>query len=434
MDSLTARVIGDIALVMVVSSLLGILVRRCGQPKVIGQILAGILLGPSLLGALPGHMTAHLFPPGVLPFLTVLAQVAVVVFMFVVGYELDISSLGRKGAAVPLVAAAALLVPIGLGSGVAAAVPHAFAALGETRPGHSFVPFMGVAVAITALPVLAAIVRERGIAGTVAGVTATSAAGIMDVAAWLVLAAALVGTANPPGRPWPLTLGLLTVFVAFMVLCVRPAVRWWITRKASFARNQLVIALVLAMGSAWVTASLGLHPVFGGFLAGLTMPGADGTPDADVLRPMEEVGDLLLPLFFVVTGLSLNVGDLNGAAFALLGVVCVIAIAGKLVPAYAASRLGGLSPRDSAGVAALVNTRGLTELIVLNVGLNAHVINQRLFTVLVLMALITTLGTSPLLSLIRLPKTAPQRPATLPAAKPPASAGEKARRADREAR
>jgi K+:H+ antiporter len=425
MDALTAKVIGDIALVMVVSSLFGNLARRCGQPKVIGEIIAGILLGPTLLGALPGHLTARLFPPAVLPFLTILAQVAVVIFMFVVGYELDIRSLGGKGAAVPLIAVGALLVPISLGSGLAAAVPQAFAPLGETHTGHSFVLFMGVAVSITALPVLAAIVRERGIAGTVAGITATSASGIMDVAAWLVLAAALVGTTHAAGRPWPVSLGLLIAFVGFMLLAVRPAVRWWIRRQPSFARSQLVIAFVLAMGSAWVTASLGLHPVFGGFLAGLTMPSVEGTPDADVLRPMEEVGGLLLPLFFVVTGLSLNVGALNGDAFALLAVVCLIAIGGKLVPAYAASRLGGLSPRDSAGVAVLVNTRGLTELIALNVGFSAHIISQRLFTVLVLMALITTLGTSPLLSLIRLPEMRPVRPVTLPVAKPPASAEEK---------
>jgi len=425
MDAVITKVIGDIALVMIVSSLLGSLARLCGQPKVIGQLIAGILLGPTLLGALPGDLTARLFPPDVLPFLTMLAQVAVVIFMFVVGYELDTRSLGGKGAAVPLVAVAALFVPIGLGSGVAAALPHTFAALGQTHAGRSFVLFMGVAVAITALPVLAAIVRERGIAGTVAGVTATSAAGIMDVAAWLVLAAALVGTTHAAGRPWPVSLGLLVAFAGFMILAVRPAVRWWIRRESSFARSQLVIAFVLAMGSAWVTASLGLHPVFGGFLAGLTMPSAEGTPDADVLRPMEEVGSLLLPLFFVVTGLSLNVGALNGAAFALLAVVCLIAVGGKIVPAYAASRLGGLSPRDSAGVAVLVNTRGLTELIALNVGFSAHIISQRLFTVLVLMALITTLATSPLLSLIRLPEIQPVRAAGLPVAKPPASAEEK---------
>jgi len=409
MDALIAKVIGDIALVMVVSTLLGSLAQLCRQPRVIGQIIAGILLGPTLLGVLPGHLSAHLFPPAVLPFLSTLAQVAVVIFMFSVGYELDIRSLGGKGAAVPLVAVGALLVPIGLGSGLAAGAPHMFAALGVVHQGHSFVLFTGVAIAITALPVLAAIVRERGIAGTVAGITATSASGIMDVAAWLVLAAALVGTAHTQGPSWPVALGLLIAFAGFMLLVVRPAVSWWIRRQSALKRSQLVIAFVMAMGSAWVTASLGLHPVFGGLLAGLTMPSAEGTPDADVLRPMEEVGGLLLPLFFVVTGLSLNVGALNGTAFGLLAIICVIAIGGKTVPAYVASRLGGLSTRDSAGVAVLVNTRGLTELIVLNVGLSSGLINQRLFTVLVLMALIMTLGTSPLLSLIRLPHMQPVR-------------------------
>jgi Kef-type K+ transport system membrane component KefB len=407
MDTLITQVIGEIALVMVVSSILGGLAQRCRQPKVVGQIISGIILGPSLLGALPGHLSDRLFPHATLPFLTALAQVAVVIFMFVVGYELDLRTLGRRSRAVPLVAIGALLVPMSLGSGAAVVFRRGFAALGEVHSGHSFVLFMGVAVSITALPVLAAIARERGIADTVAGITAMSAAGIMDVVAWLVLAAALVGTAHQPGRPWPLTLLLLSGFVVVMLVAVRPGLRWWITRGPSGTANQLAIALVLAMGSAWVTAWLGLHAVFGGFLAGLTMPSADGTPDAEVLRPMEEAGNLLLPLFFVVTGLSLNVGTLNGEALALLAGICAIAICGKLGPAYAAARIGGLDTRESAAVSVLVNARGLTELIALNVGLSAHLINQRLFTVLVLMALITTFATSPLLSLVRLPKVRP---------------------------
>jgi Kef-type K+ transport system membrane component KefB len=164
--------------------------------------------------------------------------------------------------------------------------------------------------------------------------------------------------------------------------------------------NQLPIALALALGSAWITSSLGLHPVFGGFLAGLTFPSTDGVPDADLLRPTEEIGGLLLPLFFVVTGLSVNLGVLNDAAFLLLALVCVIASVGKLVPAYLASRLGGLGRQDSAIVAVLVNTRGLTELIALNVGLTAGLINEQVFSVLVLMTLITTATTAPLLSLL----------------------------------
>jgi K+:H+ antiporter len=401
MDNLVADVIGDIALVLVVSRLLGSLARMAGQPVVIGQILAGILLGPSLLGRLPGHLTSRLFPHAVLPSLNALSQVAIVIFMFCVGYELDRRSLRGRRRTAPLIALAALVVPMGLGSGSALLFRSGFAALGQTHLTRSYVLFMGVAVSVTALPVLAAIVRERGIAGTTAGVTATTAAGIMDVAAWVVLAAALVGTAQTPGRPWPATLVLIVCFAAIMLLAVRPLLRWWIGRYRSLMLNQLPVALALALGSAWLTASLGLHPVFGGFLAGLTMPSADGTPDAAVLRPMEDAAELLLPLFFVVTGLSVNVGALNGPAFLLLALVCVIAGAGKLGPAYAASRFGGLGRGDAATVAVLVNTRGLTELIALNVGLSSGLIGERLFSVLVLMALIMTLATGPLLSLIR---------------------------------
>jgi Kef-type K+ transport system membrane component KefB len=155
------------------------------------------------------------------------------------------------------------------------------------------------------------------------------------------------------------------------------------------------------MGSAWVTTSLGLQAVFGGFLAGLAMRAAHREPDAEVLRSLDQVGGLLLPLFFIVTGLSLNIGAVGGAGFALLAVILAAAVAGKLGPAYGVSRLCGVEPRESATIAVLVNTRGLTELIVLNVGLTDGLIGQRLFTVLVLMALITTMMTGPLLSVIR---------------------------------
>lgn len=406
MDILIADVIGSVALVLVVSSLFGGLAQRCGQPRVVGQILAGILLGPSLLGRLPGHLTNRFFPHAILPFLTVLAQIAVVIFMFVVGYELDRSGRGHLRAA-PLVAVGALLVPMGLGAGGALVFRSALAALGQSHISHSLVLFLAVAVSVTALPVLAAIARERGIAGTTAGDTATTAAGIMDVVAWLVLAVALVGSSHHSGRPWPETALLISCFVAVMLLAVRPLLRWWINWRRSLLSNPLPIALALALASAWVTATLGLHPVFGGFLAGLAMPRVDGTPDAEVLRPLEEVGGLLLPLFFVVTGLSLNIGALDGIGFVVLALFCAIAVIGKLGPAYAAARIGGLVPREAATVAALVNTRGLTELIVLNVGLSAGLIDKQLFSVLVVMALITTAMTAPLLSLIRAPAATP---------------------------
>ena len=396
-----ATVIGDIALVLLVSSLLSVFARRCGQPVVIGQILTGVLLGPSLLGRLPGHLTAHLFPHAVLPSLTSLAQVAVVIFMFAVGYELEFEAIRGHGRAVPLVGASALAVPMGLGIACVLLYRSGFAAVGEPGDGRSFVLFMGVAMSITAMPVLASIVRERGLAGTPAGAVATAVAGTMDVLAWLVLAAALIGTGQHGRFSWPATLLLTGGFVAVMLLVARPALSWWTASSQSLLANPVPVAFALAMGSAWVTATLGLQPVFGGFLAGLTMRGRDRVPDADVVLSMERAGALFLPLFFIVTGLSLNIGDVHGDALILLVLIFLIASAGKLGPAYAASRLSGLQPRQSATIAALVNTRGLTELIALNVGLQAGLVNQRLFTVLVLMALLTTLMTGPLLSVIR---------------------------------
>jgi Kef-type K+ transport system membrane component KefB len=262
---------------------------------------------------------------------------------------------------------------------------------------------MGVALSITALPVLAAILRERDIARTVAGVTATTAAGIMDGAAWLVLAVVVAGVSHQHGRSWWVTLLLISGFAVVMLRAVRPAMRWWLSRRRAVLAERLPVAMALALGGAWVTASLGLHPVFGGFLAGLTMPGTGETPDADVLGPMEEISRALLPLFFMITGLSVNIGALNGAGFIVLAVVCVIASVGKLIPGYLAARVGGLRSDESATVAVLVNTRGLTELIALNVGLTAGLIGGRLFSVLVLMAVIMTVATAPLLTLIGVP-------------------------------
>lgn len=419
MDNLIADVIGDIALVLILSSIFGWLARRCGQPAVIGQIIAGIALGPSLLGHLPGNLTTRFFPPTVLPYLSVIAQVAVAIFMFGVGYELDLRTFRNNYRPALLVAVSALLVPMLLGAGSVPLLKSNYAGLGQADFSHSFILFMGVATSITALPVLAAIMRERGISGTVAGATATMAAGLMDVAAWIVLAAALVGTTDKPGRPWPITLLLIAAFALVMILGIRPAVGWWIRRPGAVLANQVPIALALTLASAWVTASLGLHPVFGGLLAGFAMPRKDGNPDPDILRAMDSASSLLLPLFFVVTGLSVNLGALDGSAVLLIVVLTAVACLGKIVPGYFGSRVGGLDRKDSATMGALVNTRGLTELIALNLGLDAGLITERLFTVLVAMAVLTTLMTAPMLTLIR-PRTAavaardPEQPAPNP--------------------
>jgi Kef-type K+ transport system membrane component KefB len=401
LSTLTTNLIGDVALVILVSSLLGALARRCGQPVVVGQILTGVLLGPSLLGRLPGHLTSHLFPHTVIPYLTVLAQVAVAIFMFTVGYEIDLTKLRGKGRAVPLIAVGALAVPLGLGMACVLLYRSGFTAIGETHQGRSFVLFMGVAMSITAMPVLAAIVRERGLAGTSAGVTATAVAASMDVVAWLLLAAALIGSGHGGTFSLPVTLVLTVGFVVFMLLVLPRGLSWWTRRSTSILSNPVPLALALALGSAWVTSSLGLQAVFGGFVAGLAMRIGQPEPDAEVLRSLDQAGTLLLPLFFIVTGLSLNIGSLGSEGFILLPLIFVIAAVGKLGPAYGISRLCGIERRDSATIATLTNTRGLTELIALNVGLTDGLIGKRLFTVLVLMALLTTMMTGPLLSLIR---------------------------------
>ncbi|WP_245766890.1 cation:proton antiporter [Streptomyces colonosanans] len=400
MDVVTADVIGDIALVLGASSLLGALARRIGQPTVVGQIAAGIILGPSLLGRLPGNPTAHLLSREAIPFISVIAQIAVVIFMFAVGYEIDLRSVRSHRRPVLLIAVGAMVIPLALGAGIALGVQHLGAFDGQHASGRSFVLFFGVATSITALPVLAAIIGERGIAGTPVGDIATAAAGLMDVSAWLVLAAALIGTDAAGSRSWLEMVVLLAGFVAVMIFVVRPVLKWWIQRPGAVVSSQIPVALVLAAAGAWATASLGLHPIFGAFVAGLVMPKPEGAPDADVLRSMEQTGGLLLPLFFVVTGLTTNIGTLSGPDVALLAVILVCGIGGKAAAGYAMARLGGLDTGQSAMIGALVNTRGLTELIALNVGLSAGIIGGRLFTVLVLMALITTAMTGPLITVI----------------------------------
>jgi Kef-type K+ transport system membrane component KefB len=402
-NNMIADVVGDVALVLALASLFGAIARRLGQPRVVGQMVAGIVLGPSVLGRLPGHLTTHLFPKVVIPVLNDFSQIAIVIFIFGVGYELTWGSLGGKRRALMIIPVAALLVPMLMGSGSVLLLRSLYREVGQPHATAAFVLFIGVALSITAFPVLASIVRERGLSRTIPGATATSSAGLMDVAAWLVLAWALLGTKQHSSVRWPWPLVLIVCFAAVLLGVVRPALRWWIRRPGSLMSNQLPVAIVLALGCAWITSVLGLHPFFGGFLAGIAMPSRDGKPDPAVLRAMDEVGSLLLPVFFAVTGLTLDIGTLNGAAWIMLALVCGIASTGKLGPGYVSSRLGGLTRQDSATVAVLLNTRGLTELIALNVGLTAGLIDERLYTVLVLMALIMTMSTVPLLTLIRSP-------------------------------
>jgi Kef-type K+ transport system membrane component KefB len=406
-DSIVTHVAAAAALVIALSYAVGQICRRIRQPEVVAQLFVGIALGPSLLGRFdPGVMHA-IFPAKIISYLNVTSQIALVLFLFAVGYELDLRLLRRQGRASAVIAASTFVVPMLLGAGSAYLFGDTlYRAAGESRVTDiAFILFMGVAVSITALPVLAHIVAELGYTRTLPGVTAMASAGMNDVLGWLALAGALIATsASGQGRrPWAITVLLLAVFVAVALFAVRPALKAWLLRPGAVMSDKVPIAVAVAMGSAWVSAALGLHVIFGAFFAGVMMPRqADGSPDADLLRPVLDAGRPLLPLFFIVSGLSVDVGALHGRDLLLFVIVLAIAVVGKAGAGSLAARLTGMDGRQAAAIGVMLNTRGLTELIALNAALQAGIIHQRLYTILVLMALVTTAATGPLLKLEKL--------------------------------
>ena len=409
-DTMVMHFVGASALILVAAHGAGLLARRLKQPYIVGQLTAGIALGPSLLGSVSPGGYETLFPAAVSPALTGLAQFSLVVFLFAVGYELDLKVLGDRTRATVAVALAAFLVPMAVGSGCALLFRSQLHDLGmPAQLSPSEVVFAGVALSITAVPVLTAIVRENGLARTVPGVVAVSAAGILDVIGWTVLAGALLeGGGHALGLPW--RLGIAFAFVALMLLTARPLLRrlLWRTRMEPSLRMALLIGF--ALGSAWVTHTLGLHVIFGALLAGAVVPREeDGTLDPDLLRPLHEVSSLLLPFFFVVSGQAVAVNSMNGTGWVTLLVVTALAVVTKIGSGTLAGRFSGLGRHDSRTVGVLMSTRGLTELIALNAGLQAGLLSAPLYTVLVFMALATTLFTQPLLLLVNHLRTTEER-------------------------
>lgn len=395
--------VGASALVLVAAHAGGWLARRMRQPYIVGQLAAGIALGPTLLGALAPEAYAALFPEAIEPALTGFAQFSLVVFLFAVGYELDLKVLGDRARTAVTTALAAFLVPMAVGSGCALLFQDWLRGLGMPRElTPSMALFAGIALSITAVPVLTAIVRENGLAPTVPGVVAVSAAGVLDVIGWTVLAGTMLdsGQGQPLGWAWR---ALLAVgFTALMLLAARPLLRrlLWRTRLEPSLRLALLIGF--ALGSAWVTHSLGLHVIFGALLAGVVVPREeDGTLDPDLVRPLHDVGSLLLPFFFVLSGQSVALRGVDGAGWITLLVVTVLAVVTKVGSGTLAARLSGLGRDDARTVGVLLSARGLTELIALNAGYQAGLLSGPLYTVLVFMALATTLLTQPLLHLVR---------------------------------
>ncbi|MFE9174850.1 cation:proton antiporter [Streptomyces sp. NPDC007126] len=413
-DALITHFVGASALILVAAHSGGWLARRLGQPYIVGQLATGIALGPSLLGSTAPTVYEALFPAAIGPALTGLAQFSLVVFLFAVGYELDLKVLGVRARSSVTVALASFVVPMAVGSGCALLFRGTLHDLGMPRDlSPAMVVFAGVALATTAVPVLTAIVRENGLSRTVPGVLAVSAAGVLDALCWTVLAGALLnaGGGAGGGLDWPWRMGLTVGYVVLMACAARPLLRLllWRTRLEPSLRMALLIGF--ALGSAWVTHALGLHVIFGALLAGVVVPRErGGTLDPDLLRPLLSVASLLLPFFFVLSGQSVALNNMTGTGWAALSVVTLLAVTTKVGSGTVAAGLGGLDRHDARTVGILLNTRGLTELIALNAGLDAGLLSAPLYTVLVFMALATTLLTQPLLRLNARIATRERRP------------------------
>ena len=381
----------------------GAAAKRVGQPEVIGEIAAGVLLGPSLFGLLAPGASSFVFPPSSLPVLQLLSQIGVVLFMFVVGLELDPAYLRSKARAAIVVSLLSIAFPFVIGVAAALALYTNYAP--PNVPFYSFGLFLGIAMSITAFPVLARILKERNLTQTSLGVTALTCAAIGDVTAWSILA--FVVAVTTAGSAATLLLTMVTtsaVFVLVMLFVVRPLLVRAVghgTEAEHFGKPHLAIVMAVLLSSALATEMIGIHALFGAFVAGAVMP-TQGTLRKVLDERLESVTSVfLLPLFFVVTGLRTQVGLLNDVtSWAICLGIVLVATVGKLGGTALAARWTGSPWRESFALGALMNTRGLMELVALNVGYDLGILTPEIFTILVIMALVTTAITGPLLTRI----------------------------------
>lgn len=405
-DVLIAQVFLALAFVIGFARLGGALFERLGQPAVVGEIVAGIAVGPSLLGLLLPELSTLLVPTATRPYLQMIAQLGLVVFMLIVGLEVEIVMMGRRKRLVAAVSGVATLVPFGLGVGLALAIWPLY----RTAPGRApFVLFIGVALAVTAFPVLARIVRDRGMTGGLVGTVAMACAALIDIAAWIVLSVVVSIAAAHQGHRWTM-LPMAVAFIAVLLLAVKPLLAR-AARSGTLDRLKphtvLVAVLVAAVTAAWFTQFIGLHSIFGPFVLGVCLPRHRPTVELLTTRLADASSAFLLPAFFVVAGLSVDIGALDPRDVLVLAATLLAAVAGKILPTAYAARGLGMAHRDAWSLGVLLSTRGLTELVVLSVGLSLGVLHPHLYTVLVVTAVVTTVATGPLLALVR--RSVPER-------------------------
>jgi Kef-type K+ transport system membrane component KefB len=393
----------QVATIVVVSRVIGWLFRRLQQPHVVGEMVAGILLGPSLLGWLAPRISAALFPTDSLGNLNALSQIGLLLFMFLVGLELDLKHLKDLGRAAVITSQVSIVLPFALGLVLAHSLYLEFSSPNVSFYG--FALFMGAAMSITAFPVLARILRERNMLGSRVGAIAIGCAAVDDVTAWCLLAVIMVVVHSTGSGPplWLMLAGVL-VFVAAMLLLVRPLLRKLGTRfdkGKGLTHETVAVILLVVLGAGWVTESLGIHALFGAFLAGVAMPRHEEMTRM-LLQTFEGlIVVLLLPLYFAFTGLRSSFLLINSSTMWLYcGAIVLFAVAGKLGGSMISARLNGMTWRESSAVGILMNTRGLFELVVLNIGLDLGILSRELFSIMVFMAVFTTLMTTPLLNLV----------------------------------
>lgn len=385
-----------LAAVVLVGRLLGVLFRRAGQPPVIGEVVGGILLGPSFLGLLSPATYHFLLPTEIAPLLSVVAQIGVIIYMFLIGLELNPELLRNRVKATLVISTSSILLPFLLGVGLARFI---YAELSPPNvPFTPFALFLGLSMSVTAFPVLARILNDIGLARTPLGTIALTCAAFEDIAAWCLLAF-VVGFVNAAAGS-ALFVAVLTVgFASLMLVVVRPIIASLVARLEERSPTQGTVAVVLVglLMSAWTTEVIGIHAVFGAFIFGVIIPHHSSLART-LHQNLESLTILLLPAFFAFTGMRTEIGLLSGRyEWVVCAIIIAVATTGKWGGALIGARLTALSWRESSALGVLVNTRGLMELIVLNVGLELGVISQTLFTMMVLMALVTTIATTPLL-------------------------------------
>jgi Kef-type K+ transport system membrane component KefB len=396
-----ARLLLQFIVIILATRAVGWLFVRFGQPPVIGEITAGILLGPSLCGWMWPGASTFIFPRESLGVLQLISQIGVCVFMFVVGLELDPAHVRQKARVAVVISNVGIIVPFLLGVSVSLLLHPAFGA-----PGSSFTTFalfMGTAMSITAFPVLVRILKDRGMVKTPLGSLAIACAAVGDASAWAMLAM-IVAIARATGLGATVfNLGLIVLFVTVMLLVVRPCLPRWLgvdRAETGPGRGVMAAALIFMTVSALLTEIMGIHALFGAFLAGAIMPHRKEFREGLTLQLENFSGVFLLPLFFAFSGLRTHLGLLNDlTSWLVCAGIIAVAMAGKLGGSMMAGRFMGMNWKDAFTLGALMNTRGLVELIALNIGYDLGILPPRIFTMMVLMALATTFMTGPLLNL-----------------------------------